>query len=148
MATAKKTAAANDTLETLAGVNTGAFKEGYEKFAQGMSTFADFHKDSLEAFMASAGALAKGAEKAASEQSAYLKSCYEEGVAAAKAAATSKSAQEAFDIQSDYFRAAFEKNLGQLNKMSDHWLSTAKEAAEPLTERYGELVEKIQSYRP
>lgn len=98
--------------------------------------------------MASAGTFAKGAEKAASEQSAFLKAAYEEGVAAAKAAATSKSAQEALDIQSDYLRTAFERNLGQLNKMADHWLSTTKEAVEPLTERYGELVEKIQSYRP
>lgn len=148
MATAKKTAAANDTLETLTGVNSGAFKEGYEKFSQGMSTFADFHKNSLEAFMVSAGALAKGAEKAASDQSAFLKTSYEEGVAAAKAAATSKSAQDALEIQTDYFRTAFERNLGQLNKMADLWLSTTKEAAEPLTERYGEFVEKIQSYRP
>lgn len=148
MATAKKTAAANDVLETLAGVNTGAFKEGYEKFAQSLTTFADFQKGSLEAFMASAGTLAKGVEKAASVQSAFLKSSYEEGVAAAKAAATSKSAQEALDIQSDYFRTAFEKNLGQINKMADHWLATTKEVAEPITERYGELVEMIQSYRP
>lgn len=148
MATAKKTAAANDTLETLAGVNTGAVKEGYEKFAKGMSTITDFQKGSLEAAMASAGALAKGLEKAASEQSAFLKASYEEGVAAAKAAAASKSAQEALDLHSDYLRSAFEKNLGQINKMADLWLATTKEVADPLTERYSEFVELAQSYRP
>lgn len=148
MATAKKTAAANDTLETLAGVDPAAFKEGYEKFAKSVSSFADFNKNSLEAMMASAGTFAKGVEKAATEQSAFLKAAYEDSVAAAKATATSKSVQEALDIQSDYVRATFEKNLTQINKMADHWLSTTKQAAEPLTERYSQFVEMVQTYRP
>ena len=147
MATAKKTASAADALESLS-FKPEAFKEGYEKLADGFSTFADFQKSSLEALIASAGTLAKGAEKAASEQSAFAKSCYEECVAAAKAAASSKSAQEAFDIQSEYVRSAFEKNLGQFNKLADHWVGTTKDFAEPLTARYGEFVELVQSYRP
>ncbi|HXI88196.1 MAG TPA: phasin family protein [Parvularculaceae bacterium] len=148
MATAKKTAAPDIGMEAFAPVNPETFKKGYEKFAKGVSEFADFQKASLDAVIASAGSFAKAVEKAAAENSAFAKTSYEDGVAAFRAAAGSKSVQEAFDIQSDYLRSTFEKNLGQFNKMADHWISTSKEASEPLTTRYGEFVEIIQSYRP
>jgi phasin family protein len=148
MATAKKTIGAGEGFEALTSVNADTFREGYDKLAKGVTQFADFQKSSLEALMASASSFAKGVEKVASEQTAFAKASYEEGVAAARAAATSKSVQEAFDVQSDYLRATFEKNLGQFNKLTDHWISTSKEAAEPLTARYGEFVELVQSYRP
>lgn len=148
MATAKKTFGSGETFETLTAVNSESLREGYDKVAKGVSQFADFQKGSLEALMASASSFAKGIEKAASEQTAFAKASYEEGAAAAKAAATSKSVQEAFEIQSDYLRTAFEKNLAQFNKLTDHWIATTKETAEPLTARYGEFVEIVQTYRP
>ena len=148
MATAKKTAGAADAFETSAAINADAFKDGFEKFTKGMSEFADFQKNAVEAFMASTGALAKGVEKAAAEQTEFLKAAYEDGIAATTAASSSKSVQDAFEIQSDYMRAAFEKNLGHFNKLADHWVATGKEAAEPLKARYGEFVEFVQSYRP
>lgn len=146
MATAKKTA--GETFETLTAMNPETLKEGYDKFAKGFSNLADFQKGAFEAWVASAGSLAKGVEKLTSEQTAFAKATYEDGVAAAKAAATSKSVQEALDIQSEYVRSTFEKNLSQFNKMADQWISTTKEAAEPLTSRYSEFVEMVQSYRP
>lgn len=148
MATAKKTFGSNESFETLTAVNSESLREGYDKFAKGVSQFADFQKGSLEALMASANSFAKGVETAATEHTAFAKASYEEGVAAAKAAAASKSIQEAFDIQSDYLRTAFEKNLNQFNKLADHWAATTKQASEPLTARYGEFVEIVQSYRP
>ena len=147
--TATKTTAKQDTgFDAMTGVNTEAFKEGYEKISEGVSAFADFHKGSLEAFMASAGAFAKGVEKLSTQQSTFVKTAFDEGVASAKAVSTSKSVQEALDIQSDYARETIEKNLGQINKVADLWIETTKKSAEPLTSRYAEMVEKIQSYRP
>ncbi|MGE0409593.1 MAG: phasin family protein [Amphiplicatus sp.] len=148
MATAKKTAGVADAFESLTAMNPEVFKEGYDRFAKSISSFADFQKNSLEALMASAGSFAKGVEKLTTEQAAFAKASYEDSVAAAKAAAASKSVQEALDIQSDYVRTTFEKNLGQFNKIADQWVSTTKAAAEPLTARYGEFVDIVQSYRP
>lgn len=150
MATAKKSAGSGDAFafDAFSVAGPEAFKEGYEKFSNGVSKFLDFQKGAFEAAIASSGALAKGLEKAASEQAAFAKQAYEEGVAAAKSAAASKSLQDAFEVQTEYLRTAFEKNLAQYNKLTDHWLATAKEATQPLTERYGEFVELIQSYRP
>lgn len=146
---AKKTAegAAIDAFETLTTFSPDAFKDGYEKFAKGLSSLADFQKGSVEAFMASAGVFAKGFEKAASTQVGFAKEQFEEGVATAKAAAASKSVQEALELQNEFVRSAVEKNLGYATKLADHWTSVAKEATDPLTKRYGEFVELVQSYR-
>lgn len=148
MTATKKTEKTTDAFETLTTVNPEAFKEGYEKFAEGVSTIADFQKDTYEAFVASAGAFAKGFEKLASEQTNFVKTAFEGSVANAKAVASAKSPQEAFDLNSEFARSAVETNLGQVNKAADLWIETAKETVEPLTARYSELVEKIQAYRP
>lgn len=148
MATTKNTTNGAESFEALTKMNPEAFKEGYEKFAEGVSSFADFQKGSMEAYMASASAFAKGVEKLASEQSAFIKSSFEEGVATAKAASGSKNVQEAIDLNSEFVRETVQKNLGQINKVADICIATTKDTVEPLSVRYTELVEKIQSYRP
>lgn len=145
MAAAKRTAA--DAFDIKA-FDPETFKEGYEKFAEGVSTMADFQKESLNAMMASAGAFAKGMEKLTAEQASFSKSAFEDTIATAKAAAGSKTLQDAIELNSEFVRSSVEKNLGQINKVADIWAATAKDTVEPLTERYSDLVEKIQAYRP
>lgn len=148
MTATKKTANGAEAFETLTTMSPEVFKEGYEKVAEGFSTFADFQKGSMEAVMASASVFAKGVEKLTSEQSTFVKAAFEDGMATAKAASSTNNVQETIDLNSEFFRTAVEKNLGQFNKVSDICIETTKDAVEPLTARYSELVEKIQSYRP
>lgn len=147
MAAAKKTANGAEAFDMTA-FSPESFKEGYEKFAEGMTSFADFHKESLNALMASAGAFAKGVEKLTAESTSFSKAAFEDTVATAKAATAAKTLQEAIELNSDFMKSAVEKNLGQINKVADIWSATAKDAVEPLTARYTDLVEKIQSFRP
>ncbi|MEL7489549.1 MAG: phasin family protein [Pseudomonadota bacterium] len=147
-ANAKKTESMTEAFETMTAATPEFLKEGYEKAAENMSAFVEFQKSSMEAMMNSAGLFAKGVEKAATEHTAFVKESFEDGVAAAKATAGSKSIQDALSVQNDYVRTAVEKNLAQLNKAADHWMSLTKEAAQPVTEQYGELVEKVQAFRP
>lgn len=128
--------------------NPEAFKQGYEKITENMSAFADFNKNSMDAMMESAGAFSKGFEKLASEQSAFIKSSLEKGVEVAKSASSANSIQEAFDIQSEFVRESVERNMGQASKVSEMMADTTKEVVAPISERYSELVEKIQAYRP
>lgn len=144
MATKKNHAA--EGLETL-GFTTDTFKDGYDKFAKSLSSLADFQKGSVEAMMASTNVLTKGFEQAASAQASFVKEQYEETVALAKAASASKSVQEAIELQTEFARTAFERNLGLVTKLADHWNGVAKEAAEPMTKRYAEFVDMVQSYR-
>lgn len=147
MAAAKKTATMADAFENVTMSTPEAFKEGYEKFAEGVTTIAEFQKKSMEAMMASFGAFTKGVEKITSENTAFAKAAFEESMATAKAAATSKSFQEAIEMNTKFVRESAEKNLGQANKIATLWAETTKETTEPLTAHYGELVEKVQSYR-
>ena len=144
MATKKNHAA--EGFETL-GFTTDTFKDGYDKFAKSLSSLADFQKASVEAMMASTNVLTKGFEQAASAQASFVKEHYEETVALAKAASASKSVQEAIELQTEFARTAFERNLGLVTKLADHWNGVAKEAAEPMTKRYAEFVDMVQSYR-
>lgn len=139
--------AASEAFDALS-INPEMFKDSYEKAAKGMAEFADFQKASLEAFMGAASTFAKGVEKAATEQASFTKESFEEGVAAAKATFTSKSIQEAMDVQTDFARSAFEKNLAQANKVTEHFTALGKDVAQPITDHYGTLVEKVQSFRP
>ncbi len=146
MAAAKKTTTAD--VFDISAYSPDNFKQGYEKFADGVSSFADFQKESLEALMASAGAFSKGFEKLTAETASFSKDAFENAVANAKAAASSKTLQEAVELNTEFVRSSVEKNLGQINKVADIFAVTAKETVEPLTVRYSELVEKIQSFRP
>ena len=147
MAGKKSADTAGETFEAAMSFSPESFKDGYEKFAKGISSWADFQKGSVEAFMSAAGVMAKGFEKAASTQASFVKEQFEEGVATAKAAAASKSVQEAIELQNEFVRTAFEKNLGHVSQLADHWSSVTKEASDPLTKRYGEFVEFVQAYR-
>jgi len=148
MATRKTTdGATSEVFESLTAFSPDSFRDGYEKFAKGMNSWAEFQKGSLEAYMAAAGVVAKGFEKAASTQASFVKEQFEESVATAKAAAASKSVQDAIELQNDFVRAVFEKNLGHATALADHWSGVAREAADPLAKRYGEFVELVQSYR-
>lgn len=146
MATAKTTN--TDDAFDIKAFSPESFKEGYEKFAEGISTFADFQKESLNAIMASAGAFTKGFEKLTAEQTAFSKAAFEETVANVKTASSAKSLNDAVELNSKFVRTSIEKNLGQINKVADICSETAKDSVEPLTTRYSDLVEKIQAYRP
>jgi len=148
MTAANKTAKTTEVFESMMNINPDSFKDGYSKLAEGVSAMAEFQKGSVEALMAAAGAFAKGVEQMTAEQASFTKAAFEDGVANAKAAATSGSIQEAFDLNSEFMRASVEKNLNQFNKVAEICVETSKGTAAPLSERYGELVEKIQAYRP
>ena len=145
MASAKK---ATEGFDVMSAMNPAAFKEGFERVSDGVRATADFHKGSFEAVVSSASTLAKGVETAAGDHAAFIKEAFEDGAAATKATTTASSIQEAIEIQSNFARTAFEKNIGFVSKIAEHWTGVAKESADPLTKRYGEFVELVQSYRP
>ena len=143
----KKTTAKQDAF-AMNGYNADAFQDGFEKMTQGVSEFAKFQQQSFEAIMESAGAFAKGVERAATEHTAFVKEFYEEGVEVAQKASSSKSVQEALELQNEFARTAIEMNLGQATKVSEHWAGVAKETTDPLTKRYNDFVELVQTFRP
>ena len=91
MTTAKNTA--KDTIETMTTASNEAIKDGFEKSMKAVNDFSAFHKDTVDAVIASSTTAAKSIEELNAANLAFAKKSMEDSVAAAKkfvAWATSK----------------------------------------------------------
>ena len=148
MTVTNKTPNGAEIFETLTTFSPDSLKQGYEKFSENLTAMAQVQNDYTQAIFSSAAIVAKGVEKLTTEQNEFVRTVFEDTVANAKAASASKTLQEAAELNSEFLRDATEKNLGQYSKITELYAGISKEASEPLSSRYSELVEKIQSYRP
>lgn len=125
-----------------------AMKDGMENWTKAYERFAGFGKENVEAYMQSATAFAKAFERINSEVFAFQRQQVEDGIAAFKAVTTAKSVQEAFEVQSDYAKSALDAYVAQATKINDLWMDAAKQAFEPMTERFSALGEVVKEVRP
>ncbi|MEM9014999.1 MAG: TIGR01841 family phasin [Pseudomonadota bacterium] len=151
MATAEKTnfaEQATDAFESIMNFSPDTFKQGYEKFAENVTAFSDIHKESFEALVAANKAYVSGLEQLMTEQSAFLKDTFEDYASNAKSMTAAGGVQNALETNSEFVRTRTEKNMKQASKIAEICMTATQETVAPLSERYSELVEKIQSYRP
>lgn len=148
MAAAKKNKTTAEAFFNADAFGGQVFKDNFGKIAEGMTELADFQRESFQAGMNSLSTLASGAEAAATEQTAFVKESYGIATETIQAASSSKSVQEAIEIQMEFLKNSAERNVNFASKLSDHWLSVAKEAFEPAAKHYGEYLEKVQTFRP
>ncbi len=120
---------------------------GFEKAVKNYDQFLGYGKDTVEAYVKAANVAGKGAETIHNELYTYSKQSIEGSIAAAKALMGTKSVHEAFELQTDYARTAFEAYVGNMTKLSELFVSTAKEAFEPLQGRVQAWVEVVQNSR-
>jgi phasin family protein len=125
-----------------------AMKNGIETMTKAYERFAGFGKESVEAYMQSATSLTKAFERINGEVFAYSKQQVEDGVAAFKAVAGSKSLHEAWEVQTDFAKSALDAYIAQATKINDLWMDAAKQAAQPLNQRFSALAEAVQEVRP
>ena len=144
MAKAKTVKNGADPIEAALENGTEAVKEGLEKAAKGYEQAFVFGKDNAEAVLKSATLAGKGVEAITSEVFAYSRQSVEESVAATKAMLGSKSVQELLELQSDYVKSAFETYVAEMNRMRDLAMTVAKDAAEPLQERFAAFGDIVQ----
>ncbi|MGP1275045.1 MAG: phasin family protein [Caulobacterales bacterium] len=146
MAAAKKDLA-KETFETFTAASNDAVKEGIEKSMTAMNDFSAFHKNSVEAVIASATTASKGFEELNALAAGYAKKSMEDGMLAAKSLASAKSVQEVIEIHSEYTKSSLEAYLAEMNKVSDHVSSMMKDSMKPINERFAAAVELMQSQR-
>ncbi|SDM59701.1 phasin family protein [Maricaulis salignorans] len=137
----------NNTIESMTAATNDSFKEGVEKTLSAVNEATAFHKDTVEAVIASATVTGKGLETAGSNAAAYAKTAMEEGVAATKALSSAKSLQEIFEIQSNYAKSAMGSYLAELNKTTELFSGLVKDGAKPLNTRFAAVAELAQSQR-
>jgi len=142
--TAKK---AKDTAETALKNGAEAFKNGMENAVKGYDQFLGFGKENVEAYLRSANATGKGVETLQNELYLFSKQSVEETLATTKAVLGAKTVHEALEIQADFAKTAFEAYVGQVNRLNEIMLSTAKDALEPIQHRIHALANTAQTAR-
>lgn len=136
-----------ETIEAALKNGSEAFKTGFEKVAKNYDHFLTYGRDTVEAYMKAANAAGKGVETLQSEFYTFSKQSVEESIAATKALMGSKSIHEAFELQSDFAKSAFDSYVGQITKLNEIFMSTAKDAFEPLQGRVQAWVDVVESAR-
>jgi len=143
----EKAKAAAENIETAVKSGSEALKAGFEKAVKNYDQFVGYGKETVEAYVKAANAAGKGAETLHDELYAYSKQSVEESIAAAKTLFGAKSPREAFELQSEFAKTAFDAYVGEVTKLSELFVETAKEAFEPLQGRAQAWVEIVQAAR-
>lgn len=135
---------ATDTVFGATNNAQASLNEGVERMTKGMSQMGAIAQENTEAVMQAASVFAKGYEKIAQEGAEFAKSQLEVGQERMQSLTKAKTPQEFFEAQSDLMKTAMEAQISQANKVSDMLISTAKDAAQPLSKRYSAIVELMQ----
>jgi phasin family protein len=147
---AAKTAAraaksATEGFEHLSAASSEAVRENFDRGLAAFSEASAFGKQNVEAWVASATAAQKGIEAISARSVAFSKQALENHVAAAKSLMTSKSVQEFVEKQNDYAKSSFEAYVAELTSFSDLVSGVAKEAFEPINERFNAVGQLMQA---
>jgi len=140
--------AAAEAVEQAVKNGNDAMKNGIETMTKAYERFAGFGKDTMEAYMQSATAMTKAFERINGEVFAFNKQQVEDGLAAFKAVSGAKSFHEAWEVQNDFAKSALDAYIAQATKINDLWMDAAKQAVEPLNQRFSAFAEAVQEARP
>jgi phasin family protein len=143
--TTEQTFEAAEGMESVAKNGADAFKTGFEKAVKGYDHFLGFGKETVEAYTKAANVAAKGAETLNSEIFAYSKQSMEDTIAATKAIMSTKSVHEAIELQTDFVKTQFDGYVAQMTKLSEIYVSTAKNSFAPIQGRVQAWVDTVQN---
>jgi phasin family protein len=90
------------------------------------------NKDGFEAFIASATAWTKGLQAIAVESADFSRKSFEKNAQAFEKVLGAKSIEKAVEAQQGFAKESYESYVGQLNKIGEIYLNTAREAYKPL----------------
>jgi hypothetical protein len=93
--------------------------------------FQSFNKDGFEALIASATAWTKGMQAMAIESADFSRKSFEKSAQAFEKVVGAKSLDKAVEAQQGFAKDSYESYVGQINKIGEIYLTTAREAYKP-----------------
>lgn len=145
---AKKTVnGAHESVETAMKTGAEALKSSFETASKSYDRLVGFSKDNVEAAMKATTTYTKAVEQMNTEVMEFSKRQIEDGVAAWKAVLGAKTVQEAWEVQTDYTKSAMDAYIAQFTKLNEMFVSTAKNAAEPVNARIHAFAEIVKESR-
>lgn len=146
--TTKKTTTKKASAPSTQDFWTEGFEKAKDQWTQALSgapELPEFHKDNLDALVASATAASDGIEKITNEAMAFQQKSFENGVAIANQTMGTTSVQEVLEIQGAYAKTAFEAYASHMGKLGELWGEGARASLAPLSGRFGNLFEGLRS---
>jgi phasin family protein len=143
--TARAAKSANEAFESVTSASSEAVRENFDRGLAALSEASSFGKQNVEAWVASAAAAQKGFESLSARSVAFSKQALENHVAATKSLMTSKSVQEFVEKQNDSAKTWFEAYVAELSSFSDLASGVAKQALEPINERFNAVGQLVQA---
>ena len=99
-----------------------------------MKSFEEFQtygKGNMEACAACASALTKGFQTIAQETAEFARKSFEKNSEIVERVSATKSLDKAMEVQQGYAKEAYEAFVGQMTKVGELYMATAKEAYKP-----------------
>jgi phasin family protein len=93
--------------------------------------YQNYTKDGYSAVMAASAAWTKGYQAIAQEVADYTRKSFEKSSEVAGKAMTAKSVEQALEVQQGFAREQYDAVMGEMKKINDIYVSTAKEAYKP-----------------
>ena len=110
---------------------------------KGYDQFAVLGQDTLDAFVQSNSAVAKGFELISKQVLAFAQRSVEENMAQARALIGARDLQEVVDLQNGFAKQRLEETLAETAKLTELSTQVANEAIEPLQKRVDATVETV-----
>lgn len=136
---------ASNTAESFANDAQKSVAEHFEKVSKNFEDMTAFGQNNVDAMVKSSEIAAKAAEGISNEFASYSKKAFEDGVAAAKDLAAARTMTELFEKQTAFAQSAFEGFMSQAQKMSEIYVSAAKDITAPLGDRVNAAKEEVKS---
>ena len=141
------TKAATKQVEEFTAEAKKTMEVGVEKMEKGVEDVTACGQDNVEAMMTSGKVFAEATEEMKAGIIAFSKKSYEDGMAAAKEISSVKSVSEFFEKQTALAKRSFENYVAEATKLNEIYSSAAKEAFEPLNERFSAAAEMVKTYK-
>lgn len=139
--------ATKQTRKTAGKTKENPAVEGTAKLREGIETAAAFNQANVEALVASSAIAAKAFENMTSELAAYTKKSYEDGMAAAKALGSCRDVSELVEKQAEFQRSSIESFVNEATKLNELYAAAAKDAFEPIGQRFTAGVDIVKDNR-
>ena len=134
---------ATKTYEQAVELTKDNFQKASTYAFRGYDDAADFNRESLDAFVESSNAVAKGFEEMSRQFAAYTQGLMEDNLAHAKRLFSARSLPEVMDIQAAWAKDCFDDVVAEGTRAQERSIKAFSEATGPLNSRLNAAFEKI-----
>jgi hypothetical protein len=134
---------AHETVADAFTAGTAHYAQIQEQFMSFFSGFGDLAKDNLDAFKASASAVAKGFESLGQAATVYTKdaaAATQDGFTALRAV---KTPAEFFELSQSRTKAHYDHFAAEASKMTELMMKMAGDVTQPLSSRYAVAMDQV-----